>query len=68
MGTPARIDQIGVKREQNASPAWHLKSTISGDLTALGIIESPRTENAVAVLPLSALNDRALRCYNMCLV
>lgn len=31
------------KRTQNALPAWHLKSTITGDLTALGIKESNRT-------------------------
>lgn len=33
-----------MKRQQNALPAWHLKSTISGDLTALGIKETARAE------------------------
>ncbi|KAF8882641.1 TFIIE alpha subunit-domain-containing protein [Mucidula mucida] len=35
-----RDAEAEVKRQQNALPAWHLKSTITGDLTALGIKEN----------------------------
>lgn len=35
-----RDAEAAAKRQQNALPAWHLKSTITGDLTALGIQES----------------------------
>ncbi|KIJ07528.1 hypothetical protein PAXINDRAFT_90272 [Paxillus involutus ATCC 200175] len=38
-----RDAEAAAKRQQNVLPAWHLKSTISGDLTALGIQESART-------------------------
>lgn len=38
-----RDAEAAAKRQQNALPAWHLKSTITGDLTALGIQESART-------------------------
>ena len=37
-----RDAEAAAKRQQNALPAWHLKSTITGDLTALGIKESAR--------------------------
>ncbi|KAF8962636.1 TFIIE alpha subunit-domain-containing protein [Flammula alnicola] len=37
-----RDAEAEVKRQQNALPAWHLKSTITGDLTALGVKESVR--------------------------
>jgi transcription initiation factor TFIIE subunit alpha len=37
-----RDAEAAAKRQQNALPAWHLKSTITGDLTALGIQESAR--------------------------
>ena len=55
-----RDAEAAAKRQQNALPAWHLKSTISGDLTALGIIESTRTESASAVLPSSSSSSLAL--------
>lgn len=32
-----REEEAEMKRQQNALPTWHLKSTISNDLTALGI-------------------------------
>ena len=35
-----RDEEAAAKRQQNIMPAWHLKSTISGDLTALGIKEN----------------------------
>ncbi|KAH7886931.1 TFIIE alpha subunit-domain-containing protein [Phlebopus sp. FC_14] len=38
-----RDAEAAAKRQQNALPAWHLKSTISGDLTALGIQENTRS-------------------------
>lgn len=41
-----RDAEAEMKRQQNALPAWHLKSTISGDLTALGVKESARAEAA----------------------
>lgn len=37
-----RDAEAAAKRQQNALPAWHLKSTITGDLTALGMQESAR--------------------------
>ena len=58
-----RDREAAAKRQQNALPLWHLQSTISGDLTALGIKESARAEAAAAVdanrLPSS--NDAILR-------
>jgi hypothetical protein len=39
-----RDREAAAKRMQNVLPAWHLKSTISGDLTALGIRENARAE------------------------
>lgn len=33
---------INTYRQQNQMPQWHLKSTISGDLTALGIQQAAR--------------------------
>ncbi|KAJ8516968.1 hypothetical protein ONZ45_g5796 [Pleurotus djamor] len=39
-----RDAEAAAKRQQNALPSWHLKSTISGDLTALGIKESAREQ------------------------
>lgn len=55
-----REAEAEVKRQQNALPAWHLKSTITGDLTALGVKEHARAEAAVAnALPSS--NDDILR-------
>ncbi|KAF9031211.1 hypothetical protein BDZ89DRAFT_984828 [Hymenopellis radicata] len=53
-----RDAEAEVKRQQNALPAWHLKSTITGDLTALGIKENARAE-AAAQPPTS--NDDILR-------
>jgi len=41
-----RAAEAELKRQQNALPAWHLKSTITGDLTALGIEETRRAEAA----------------------
>ncbi len=39
-----RDREAAAKRQQNALPKWHLQSTISGDLTALGIKESARAD------------------------
>ncbi|TDL25233.1 hypothetical protein BD410DRAFT_743979 [Rickenella mellea] len=36
----AREAEAEARREQNRMPAWHLKSTINGELTALGHAES----------------------------
>ncbi|KAG1716834.1 hypothetical protein ID866_356 [Astraeus odoratus] len=38
-----RDAEAAAKRQQNALPTWHLKSTITGDLTALGIQENARS-------------------------
>ena len=38
-----RDEEAAAKRQQNVMPAWHLKSTISGDLTALGIKENAQS-------------------------
>ncbi|GJE85312.1 TFIIE alpha subunit-domain-containing protein [Phanerochaete sordida] len=58
-----RDREAATKRMQNVLPAWHLKSTISGDLTALGIRENARAEQQAEVdanrLPSS--NDAILR-------
>jgi len=44
-----REDEAEAKRQQNIMPSWHLKSTISGDLTALGIAESARNADGAGV-------------------
>lgn len=58
-----RDREAAAKRMQNVLPAWHLKSTISGDLTALGIREHARAEQQAEAdanrLPSS--NDAILR-------
>ena len=41
-----RDAQAEIKRQQNAMPSWHLKSTITGELTALGIKETTRESAA----------------------
>ena len=46
-----RDAEAAAKRQQNLLPAWHLKSTISGDLTALGIQENARMIAAQPTLP-----------------
>ncbi|PCH35008.1 hypothetical protein WOLCODRAFT_139687 [Wolfiporia cocos MD-104 SS10] len=57
-----RDREAAAKRQQNVLPAWHLKSTISGDLTALGIKETARAEeHAVDVNKLPSSNDAILR-------
>ena len=56
-----RAAQAEAKRQQNALPAWHLKSTITGDLTALGVKESARAEVASMNGAASTSNDDILR-------
>ncbi|KAI8972873.1 TFIIE alpha subunit-domain-containing protein [Trametes punicea] len=58
-----RDREAAAKRQQNALPLWHLQSTISGDLTALGIKESARSEanSAADVNRLPSSNDAILR-------
>lgn len=53
-----RDAEAAAKRQQNLLPAWHLKSTISGDLTALGIQENART---MAVQPTLPSGDESLK-------
>ena len=50
-----RDEEAAAKRQQNIMPAWHLKSTISGDLTALGIKEN--AQNPTAQVPGQASMD-----------
>jgi transcription initiation factor TFIIE subunit alpha len=52
-----RDAEAEAKRQQNALPAWHLKSTISGDLTALGVRENARAEQVAS----TSSNDDILR-------
>ncbi|KAF9446680.1 hypothetical protein P691DRAFT_803582 [Macrolepiota fuliginosa MF-IS2] len=57
-----RAAEAELKRQQNALPAWHLKSTITGDLTALGIKENKRAEAAAAAMSGGGgSNDEILR-------
>jgi transcription initiation factor TFIIE subunit alpha len=58
-----RHAEAEAKRQQNLLPAWHLKSTISGHLTALGVAENARTEvNGVSGIgSTSSSNDDVLR-------
>jgi transcription initiation factor TFIIE subunit alpha len=55
-----REAQAAARQQQNALPSWHLKSTISGDLTALGIKESARIAAQEAAVA-SSSNDEILR-------
>ncbi|KAI0667287.1 TFIIE alpha subunit-domain-containing protein [Trametes maxima] len=57
-----RDREAAAKRQQNALPLWHLQSTISGDLTALGIKESARADAAAGdANRLPSSNDAILR-------
>ncbi|EIW78414.1 hypothetical protein CONPUDRAFT_138702 [Coniophora puteana RWD-64-598 SS2] len=57
-----RDAEAAAKRQQNALPAWHLKSTITGDLTALGIQENERNEAHGNGGPITTLsNDDMLK-------
>jgi len=58
-----RDKEAAAKRQQNLLPAWHLKSTISGDLTALGVRESARVDQTTPldVHRLPSSNDAILR-------
>ncbi|KAI0031345.1 hypothetical protein K488DRAFT_52231 [Vararia minispora EC-137] len=49
------------RRAQNALPEWHLKSTVSGTLTALGEKESALAKEAEAGAALRMQGDEALR-------
>ncbi|KAH9923017.1 TFIIE alpha subunit-domain-containing protein [Amylocystis lapponica] len=57
-----RDREAAAKRQQNILPAWHLKSTISGDLTALGVREHARVEErAPEANRLPSSNDAILK-------
>jgi len=60
-----RDKEAAAKRLQNVLPAWHLRSTISGDLTALGIKENAKSEvptsGSAAVETLPSSNDAILQ-------
>ncbi|KZS87247.1 hypothetical protein SISNIDRAFT_537784 [Sistotremastrum niveocremeum HHB9708] len=43
-----REQEAAAKRQQNQMPSWHTKSTISGDLTALGIAQANALEKESA--------------------
>jgi len=53
-----REAEAEAKRQQNALPEWIRKSTVSGHLTASGVAESVRAENAARP---SSSNDEILR-------
>ncbi|KAF8740047.1 hypothetical protein AX14_008956 [Amanita brunnescens Koide BX004] len=53
-----RDAEAEAKRQQNVMPSWHLKSTITGDLTALGVKEHARLESTRTA---SSSNDDILR-------
>jgi transcription initiation factor TFIIE subunit alpha len=52
-----RAAEAEAKRQQNIMPSWHLKSTISGDLTALGIAENARIVDGPSVNGSSSNED-----------
>lgn len=56
-----RDAEAAAKRQQNALPAWHLASTVTGDLTALGVAEQTRAAGPGEGLPGSSSNDDILR-------
>ncbi|EPQ52268.1 hypothetical protein GLOTRDRAFT_140654 [Gloeophyllum trabeum ATCC 11539] len=59
-----RNAEAAAKRQQNLMPSWHLKSTITGDLTALGEAENNRAPNGSSSLPggtVLSSNDAILR-------
>jgi len=56
-----RDAEADLKRQQNVLPAWHLKSTITGELTALGVIESARTEILMNGSSTQVSNDDILK-------
>ncbi|KZV86122.1 hypothetical protein EXIGLDRAFT_840977 [Exidia glandulosa HHB12029] len=55
-----REAEAAAKRQQNAMPSWHLKSTISGDLTALGV-QNNKAQQAAPVTSLPHSNASILR-------
>lgn len=56
-----RDAEADLKRQQNVLPAWHLKSTITGELTALGVMESAKTENLMNGSSTLVSNDDILK-------
>ncbi|KZT69099.1 hypothetical protein DAEQUDRAFT_750949 [Daedalea quercina L-15889] len=56
-----RDREAAAKRQQNLMPSWHLKSTITGDLTALGVKENARTEVGQDANRLPSSNDTVLK-------
>ena len=52
-----RDEEAAAKRQQNVMPAWHLKSTISGDLTALGIKENAQSATSAQVVSPTSLDE-----------
>ena len=56
-----RDAEADLKRQQNVLPAWHLKSTITGELTALGVKESARTEILMNGSSTQVSNDDILK-------
>ena len=56
-----RDAEAAAKRQQNALPTWHMKSTITGDLTALGVKENARIGGNAAEGSVITPNDEMLR-------
>ena len=51
--------EAAAKKQQNIMPLWHLRSTITDDLTALGIMEN--AQNAAAHVPGPSNLDESLK-------
>lgn len=54
-----RLMEAAAKKQQNIMPLWHLRSTITDDLTALGIMEN--AQNAAAHVPGPSNLDESLK-------
>ena len=54
-----RLMEAAAKKQQNIMPLWHLRSTITDDLTALGIMEN--AQNAAAQVAGPSNLDESLK-------
>jgi transcription initiation factor TFIIE subunit alpha len=54
-----RLMEAAAKKQQNIMPLWHLRSTITDDLTALGIMEN--AQNAAAQVAGPSSLDESLK-------
>ena len=54
-----REEEAAAKRQQNLMPSWHLKSTISNDLTSLGIEAQHQQSNGAESSGMGGLKSNA---------